>query len=196
MGYWLFAVSLSGGFLRVLTPSHFQHNSVNINCRVMLIISAVYQKMFFFAGMEPNKAEKPHVRRSFSRKVKVTPSRPLKWFYILLGTLSVGLGFVGIFVPVLPTTAFLLLAAWFYARSSERFYNWLLGNRLFGKYLTSYLEGRGVSLKTKILSLSVLWITIIISVIFFVENIYVDLLLLAIAAGVSYHILKLPVDKG
>jgi len=146
--------------------------------------------------MELNETQKTHEQRKFPRQVKVTRSRPLKWFYISLGTLSVGLGFVGIFVPVLPTTAFLLLAAWCYARSSERFYNWLLGNRMFGKYLTSYLEGKGVPLKTKILSLSLLWITILSSVVFFVENIYVDLLLIGIAAGVSYHILTLPAYKG
>jgi|APIni6443716594_1056825.scaffolds.fasta_scaffold977604_1 uncharacterized membrane protein YbaN (DUF454 family) len=146
--------------------------------------------------MELNETQKTHEQRKFPRQVKVTRSKPLKWLYISLGTLSVGLGFVGIFVPVLPTTAFLLLAAWFYARSSEWFYNWLLSNRMFGKYLTSYLEGKGVPLKTRILSLSLLWIAILSSVIFFVENIYVDLLLIGIAAGVSYHILTLPAYKG
>jgi len=152
--------------------------------------------LFFFAAMELNETQKTHEQRKFPRQVKVTRSKPLKWLYISLGTLSVGLGFVGIFVPVLPTTAFLLLAAWFYARSSEWFYNWLLSNRMFGKYLTSYLEGKGVPLKTRILSLSLLWIAILSSVIFFVENIYVDLLLIGIAAGVSYHILTLPAYKG
>ena len=152
--------------------------------------------LFFFAAMELNETQKVHNNRKFPRHVKVTSSPILKWFYLSMGTLSVGLGFIGIFVPVLPTTAFLLLAAWFYARSSQRFYNWLLGNRIFGKYLTSYLEGRGVPLKTKILSLTLLWITILSSVIFFVENIYVDLLLFGIAAGVSYHIFTLPAHKG
>lgn len=152
-------------------------------------------KMFFFAKMELNDIQKTPHQRKFPRKVIITRNRPLKWFYITLGTLSVGIGFVGIFVPVLPTTAFLLLAAWSYARSSERFYNWLLGNRLFGKYLSAYLEGKGVPLKTKILSLSMLWIAILSSVIFFVDNIYVDLLLIAIAVAVSYHILTLPVYK-
>ncbi len=152
--------------------------------------------MFFFAAMELNETQSTPAQRKFPRKVKVTRSKPLKWFYISLGTLATGLGFVGIFVPVLPTTAFLLLAAWCYVRSSERFYNWLLGNRMFGKYLTSYLEGRGVPMKTKILSLSLLWITILSSVIFFIENIYVDLLLIGIAAGVSYHIITLPAYRG
>jgi uncharacterized protein len=152
--------------------------------------------MFFFAVLEVNGIHKKRDQRKFPLKVRVTRSRPLKWFYISLGTLSVGIGFVGIFIPLLPTTAFLLLAAWSYARSSERFYKWLLGNRMFGKYLTSYLEGRGVPVKTKFLSLSMLWIAILSSVLFFVENIYVNLLLIGIAAGVSYHILTLPMYKG
>jgi len=135
------------------------------------------------------------MERKFPRKVKVTRNRPLKWLFIAVGILSTGVGFVGIFVPVLPTTAFLLLAAWCFARSSERFYNRLLGNRLFGKYLTSYLEGKGIPVKTKVISLMLLWITIISSVVFFVENIYIDVLLLVIAAGVSYHILTLPAYK-
>ncbi|MBM3436449.1 MAG: DUF454 domain-containing protein [Bacteroidetes bacterium] len=119
----------------------------------------------------------------------------MKWLFIAVGILSTGVGFVGIFVPVLPTTAFLLLAAWCFARSSERFYNRLLGNRLFGKYLTFHLEGKGIPVKTKVISLMLLWITIISSVVFFVENIYIDVLLLVIAAGVSYHILTLPAYK-
>lgn len=142
--------------------------------------------------MELNKTEKTPGQRNFPRRVRVTNSKPLKWFFISLGTLSTGLGFVGIFVPVLPTTAFLLLAAWCFARSNERFYNWLLSNRLFGKYLTSYLEGKGVPVKTKIISVSLLWTTILISVVFFVANLWIDLLLTGIAVGVSFHILSLP----
>ncbi|MBN2175323.1 MAG: YbaN family protein [Bacteroidales bacterium] len=116
----------------------------------------------------------------------------MKWFLITLGTISVGLGFLGIFVPLLPTTAFLLLAAWCYARSSRRFYNWLLNNRIFGKYITSYLEGKGVPVQTKIWSVGLLWITILSSIIIFVENIYIEVLLILIAIGVSVHIIKLP----
>ena len=67
-----------------------------------------------------------------------------KWLYLTLGIISTSLGFLGIFVPLLPTTAFLLLAAWLFARSSDRFYFWLLNNRIFGKYITAYLQGKGM----------------------------------------------------
>lgn len=152
--------------------------------------------MFFFAAMEVNEKQTTPVQRKFPRHVKVARSRLLRWLCISLGTLSAGLGLVGIFIPVLPTTVFLLLAACCYARSSERFYKWLLGNRMLGKYLTSYLEVRGVPMKTRVLSLSLLWITILSAVVFFVENIYVDLLLVSIAVGISYYILTLPAYKG
>ena len=125
-------------------------------------------------------------------RLQVTQNKTLKIFLLVLGFLSTGLGFLGIFVPLLPTTAFLLLAAWAFARSSERFYNWLLNNRLFGKYITSYLEGRGVPRQTKIWSVVLLWITILASALFFVGNIWIQVLLLLIALGVSIHIITLP----
>jgi uncharacterized membrane protein YbaN (DUF454 family) len=123
---------------------------------------------------------------------KVTQHRPLKWFYLTLGTISVGLGFLGIFLPLLPTTAFLLLAAWAYARSSKRFYDWLLNNRLFGKYITAYLQGKGMPLISKVSTLVLLWLTILTSMLFFVENIYVRMVLVLVAVGVTIHILTLP----
>lgn len=126
---------------------------------------------------------------------KVTQNRPLKWFYITLGTVAVALGFLGIFLPLLPTTAFLLLAAWAYARSSHRFYHWLLNNRIFGKYITAYLEGKGMPMISKVSTTLLLWITILATTIFFVENIWIRILLLAIAVGVTLHIIMLPTMK-
>ena len=108
---------------------------------------------------------------------------------IVAGTSFVGLGILGIFLPLLPTTPFLLLAAACYARSSERFYNWLLNNRWFGRYIKNYLEGKGLPLKVKVLSLCLLWITIGYSVVFVVDTLVVRILLIVIAVGVTTHIL-------
>ena len=116
-----------------------------------------------------------------------------KWVRILLiiaGTLSLGLGILGIFVPVLPTTPFLLLAAACYARSSQRFYDWLLHNKWFGNYIRNYLEGKGVPLKVKVLTIALLWITIGCSVAFAVQVFLVRLILILIAIGVSIHSLS------
>jgi len=115
------------------------------------------------------------------------------WIRILLiiaGTFFVGLGIVGIFVPVLPTTPFLLLAAACYARSSQRFYGWLLNNKWFGSYIRNYLEKKGVPLKVKVATVTLLWITIGSSVAFAVEILVVKLILVIIAIGVSIHILS------
>jgi len=103
----------------------------------------------------------------------------------------VGLGIVGIFVPVLPTTPFLLLAAACYARSSQRFHSWLLNNKCFGSYIRNYLERKGITLRAKIITLSLLWITIGVSVAFAVETLALKLILVIIAIGVSIHILSL-----
>jgi len=110
---------------------------------------------------------------------------------IIAGTLSLGLGILGIFVPVLPTTPFLLLAAACYARSSQRFYDWLLNNKWFGNYIRNYLQGKGGPLKVKVLTLALLWITIGCSVMFAVEVFLVRVFLILIAIGVSIHIFSL-----
>ena len=116
------------------------------------------------------------------------------WLRILLviaGTVCVGLGIVGIFVPVLPTTPFLLLAAACYARSSQRFHSWLLNNKWFGSYIRNYLEKKGITLRAKIITLSLLWITIGVTISFAVETFALKLILGIIAIGVSIHILSL-----
>ena len=76
--------------------------------------------------------------------------RPRRGLLVVGGTVAVGLGVVGIFVPLLPTPPFLLLAAACFVRSSDRLYRWLLGNRLFGEYIPRYREGSGVPLASKI----------------------------------------------
>lgn len=114
-----------------------------------------------------------------------------KILFVVLGFLSLGLGILGIFIPVLPTTPFLLLSAYLFAKSSEKLYNWLLSTKNFGKIIKDYRERKGVSLGIKIYSLSLLWLTILASVIFFLSPIFLDMLLILIASAVSYHILKL-----
>ena len=105
-----------------------------------------------------------------------------------IGTLSVALGVLGILLPVLPTTPFLLLAAACYIRSSDRFYNWLITNRWLGNYIRNYREGHGIPLRTKIFAITLIWITIGFSAIFVVPLLIVKILLVAIAIGVTYYL--------
>jgi uncharacterized protein len=112
------------------------------------------------------------------------------------GTLSLGLGAVGIFMPILPTTPFLLLSAACYMRSSKRMHKWLLGNRWFGEYIRNYQEGKGIPFKTKLLTLGLLWAAIIYASFIVLDEVLIaQVALLLIAFGVSFHILRLPTFK-
>ena len=122
------------------------------------------------------------------RKITSNLSR---WVMIIIGSFFTGLGILGIFLPLLPTTPFLLLAAACYIRSSERFYNWLMNNKWLGRYIKNYLEGKGVSLNSKILSISLLLITIGYSVFFVVKIFLIRVILILIAIGVTIHLLSI-----
>jgi hypothetical protein len=115
----------------------------------------------------------------------------LRRLLVFLGTVFVGLGILGMFLPILPTTPFLLLAAACYARSSKRFYHWLLNNKLFGSYIRDYKERKSIPLKVKIFTISLLWLTIILSAIFATNVIYIRIILIVIAICVSIHIITL-----
>ena len=119
-----------------------------------------------------------------------------KTLLITAGTICVVLGTLGVFVPVLPTTPFLLLAAACYARSSHRFYQWLISNRIFGRYIRNYREGKGIPLRTKVVALTLLWLTIGYSAFFVLDSLIVRLLLLAIAVGVTFHLVLAKTYRG
>jgi uncharacterized membrane protein YbaN (DUF454 family) len=118
----------------------------------------------------------------------------MKGFYevilIILGTIFVVLGVLGIFLPLLPTTPFLLLGASCYVKSSPNLYHWLLGNKYLGFYIKNYREGNGIPLKIKVMAIAVLWSTISYSVAFVVDNSYVRIFLGLIASAVTWHIVS------
>ena len=135
-------------------------------------------------------AGEDRVKETNSEKIKKVSDRLLRGTLVVLGTCFVGLGILGIFLPLLPTTPFFLLAVACYARSSRRFYDWMLNNRVFGSYIRNYREGRGIPLKVKVVTIAVLWGTIIYSAFFVVDELYWRVILLVIAVGVTIHILK------
>ncbi|MBE7517475.1 MAG: YbaN family protein [Chloracidobacterium sp.] len=114
-----------------------------------------------------------------------------KAILIFLGTVCVGLGVMGMFLPLMPTTVFLLLAAYCYSKSSEKFHTWLLTNRLCGKYITNYKSGRGITVRQKVSTCLTLWASIGLSIWLIDGKLWVSLLLAAIAIGVTAHILWL-----
>ena len=126
-----------------------------------------------------------------SRKIDKKSNQLFRWILIIAGTIFLGFGIIGIFLPILPTTPFLLLSAACYARSSQRFYNWLMNNKWFGNYIKNYREGRGIPLKFKILTISLLWLTILTSIYFVINNFLIEMILIIIAIGVTIHILTI-----
>lgn len=115
----------------------------------------------------------------------------MKILLIIIASISLGLGIVGIFVPLLPTTPFLLLSAGLYAKSSEKLYNWLLNHRIFGEYIRSYREDKAISLRIKIIAIATIWISLGYSMLFIVNHKwYLQLILGIIAIGVTWHLLS------
>jgi uncharacterized membrane protein YbaN (DUF454 family) len=127
---------------------------------------------------------KPEGKRRLSSLKKV--------IFIVAGTISLGLGAVGVFLPILPTTPFLLLSAAYYYKGSERMHRWLLSNKLFGSYIRNYKDGKGISQIAKILTLSLLWITICFSALYMVRSFHIQVILFAIAIAVTIHVITLP----
>ena len=88
---------------------------------------------------------------------KINENKSIRLLWVFLGSLSVGMGVIGIFVPGWPTTIFLIIASYFYIRSSEKLYNWLINNKILGLYLKNYYSGKGMPLKAKIFSILMMW---------------------------------------
>lgn len=129
------------------------------------------------------------------RDSEVVARRPLPWplraLLLVTGTIFVGIGVLGIFLPLLPTTVFLLIAAACYARSSERAYDWLMTNRVFGRYLRNYQEERGATMTSKVFTIAFLWVGIGATIYFISAPIWLAALLGVIATGVTIHLVRL-----
>jgi uncharacterized protein len=112
--------------------------------------------------------------------------------FFVAGTITLLLGAVGVVLPILPTTPFLLVSLACYLRSSERMTHWMLNNKYFGKYIRNYTEGKGIPMKTKLFAIAVLWITITISGVILVPLLVVQIILLVVATAVTVHLVRLP----
>lgn len=113
----------------------------------------------------------------------------MKTVLIIVGMVSVVLGVLGLFLPLLPTTPFLLLASACFARGSDRMHRWLLGHGVFGAYLRSYEEGRGIPLRGKLVAIIVLWISMGVSIAMCTQPV-LRASLAAIGAAVTLYLWK------
>jgi uncharacterized protein len=119
-------------------------------------------------------------------------NRLVRGLYVVLGLLCVGVGVLGMVLPLIPTTPLLLLAAFLFARSSDRFYNWLLSNRWFGRIIRDYRDGRGLTMRDKVVTIAVLWLTVGPSVVFLLPVWWGKALMVGIATGVTIYLWRLP----
>ena len=114
---------------------------------------------------------------------------------IVIGWLCVGLGVAGIILPLLPTTPFLLLASWCFAKSSERFNHWLTHHPRLGPLISAWQSGAGIPQKTKIRIILLIWISMGLSM-FIVGKLIVSIILTTIGLCVSGYLLRLPSSPG
>jgi len=119
----------------------------------------------------------------------------IKPLLIILGSFFLGLGILGIFIPGLPTTPFLLLAAGCYFRSSDRLYKWLLNHYIFGRYIRNFRENRSISLHSKIISLVAMWLMISLSVFVFIKTSWIRILVAILGVIGTVVLLLIPTSK-
>ncbi len=113
----------------------------------------------------------------------------MRILFLFIGILSLVLGVIGIFLPVLPTTPFLLLSATLFLRSSQKLYDWLLSHPYLGEYIRNFKEHKAIPLRVKVVSVSLVWITLLYCALFVAREWWMSAMFIAIALGVSIHIL-------
>ena len=106
------------------------------------------------------------------------------------GILSLGLGVLGAFIPVLPTTPFLLLAAALFLRGNRELYDWLMNHPNLGTYIANFTQHKSIPLRVKIVSVTTLWLTLLYCAIFVAEHWMLRFMFIIIAVGVTIHILS------
>lgn len=118
-------------------------------------------------------------------------NRVNKKFFFILGWFAVALGIIGAILPLMPSTVFFILAAWFFAKSSEKFYNRIITDPYVGEHVRNFLEKKGMPLRAKFVSITMLFLTIALSIYLIPRRPFLVVLLLSIAFGVAGYIISL-----
>ncbi len=123
---------------------------------------------------------------------KKAKNKVTRFLFILCGSFSVAFAVLGIFLPLLPTTPLLLLAAYCFGKSSDRIHSWLINNKIFGNYIKNYQAGKGIPLHSKVTAILSMWVVIIISGIWGTDLLLIRIILLLVGSGVTIHLLRMP----
>jgi uncharacterized membrane protein YbaN (DUF454 family) len=124
-------------------------------------------------------------------KITIVRYKIVQSLWATAGIIALLLGTLGVFLPLLPTTPFILLASICCAKSSERLFDVLVIRRPWGKYLLSMISGKGISFREKIGSIAYIWATILLTV-YLTDFKWISIMLIPVAVGVTVHLLRMP----
>jgi uncharacterized membrane protein YbaN (DUF454 family) len=127
-----------------------------------------------------------------SRRVRMHDSPWVRGVLLVAGAIAFVLGVVGIFLPLLPTTPLMLLAAACFARSSRRFHDWLLANRTFGPLISEWEKHRSIPRRTKLTAIALMSLTLAVSIVFFVEPRWLQALLAVLGIALAFWLYRIP----
>ena len=120
----------------------------------------------------------------------------MKILFVVLGLISLVVGILGVFLPLLPATPFLLFSAWSFAKSSDKLYNWLMNHKVLGTIIHDYRDEKSLTIRIKISAILLLWVSMLYSIFYVVnEKWWLQLILATIATGVTIHLLTLKTKK-
>ena len=140
----------------------------------------------------PPMGQRRRQHRDYSDHVRKHPSPSVRVALVLAGSGVLVVGLVGVFLPVLPTTPFLLVAAACYARASRRFYNALLNSRLFGPAILEWQQHRAIAWRTKLTAIALMSLTLATSIVFFVENPWLRMTLALVGFVLGVWLYRIP----
>jgi uncharacterized membrane protein YbaN (DUF454 family) len=125
------------------------------------------------------------------KEESIPNSQFAKFLYLISGFILVAIGVIGIFLPLLPTTIFLILASICFLKSSPKANDWLRNHKILGGYIDNYQNKTGLTLNAKIANIITLWTSISLSAFLLTNELYIRIILLTIAIGVSIHLLMI-----
>jgi uncharacterized membrane protein YbaN (DUF454 family) len=127
--------------------------------------------------------------------VTVVKNRPLRLTLMALGWLWVGIAFLGVFMPILPTTGPIILAAFLFSKSSERFDNWLLTNRFFGGIVRDWRAGVGFTVRAKSIAVMAIIASFGVTTIFVLTDTYVRIGMWILALVIAGYVVTRPTKR-
>lgn len=123
---------------------------------------------------------------------KIVKNKIVRILFIIAGFVSLLFAILGIFLPLLPTTPLVLLAAYLFGKSSEKFHFWIINNKVFGKYIKNYQDGKGITRRSKITAITSMWAVLLISVFWATEVLFLRIILTTVGLAVTIHLLRMP----